>query len=261
MKYALPSLKSIEAAASGNGGLFWAFDKDGVVRRMPLFVQVGKEIYPTLTAEALRLRGEKVVHALRTEPAGRDRHAVVVAALVGGIPISTGAAADVRLHYSRYAPERHISAWELLAGEVGETEIEGAVVFVGATAVALGDRAVSTLGDVIPGVEAHAQFADQLIDGSYLWRPDWLEGAELFAMIITWGIVAMTALRFTASWSAGILILSVAIWWGVAWQFFVGRHVVLDPTFASIVIVMTYLACVIVRLIGLERDGRDVAES
>lgn len=52
---AVTNLPVLDDAVSGVGGLTPIFDTDGVIRRVPLFVSVQGQIYPSLATEALRV--------------------------------------------------------------------------------------------------------------------------------------------------------------------------------------------------------------
>ena len=52
---AVATLSPIEAAAMGNGHVNLLAERDGIVRRIPLFLRVGETLYPSLVAESLRV--------------------------------------------------------------------------------------------------------------------------------------------------------------------------------------------------------------
>jgi adenylate cyclase len=56
--------------AAGNGAMTFEPDSDGVVRRVPLLVQVGEHLAPTLSAEALRVSQGASNYVTRAVPSG-----------------------------------------------------------------------------------------------------------------------------------------------------------------------------------------------
>src|SRR5688572_11916941 len=52
---AVPALPILQSAAKGNGAINAVPDRDAVVRRVPMILQGGNDLYPSLVAEALRV--------------------------------------------------------------------------------------------------------------------------------------------------------------------------------------------------------------
>ncbi|BBK42215.1 hypothetical protein STVA_22350 [Allostella vacuolata] len=65
------SLPLLAAAAKGEGAINAVPDRDGVVRRLPVFLALDGRPVPSLAAEALRVAQGAAGHLLRGEPDGR----------------------------------------------------------------------------------------------------------------------------------------------------------------------------------------------
>ncbi|WP_018266433.1 CHASE2 domain-containing protein [Methylosinus sp. LW4] len=180
---AIAPIAELAEAARGLGATNWAPDRDGVVRRIPLLALGPGGVTPSLALEALRVAQGASTIIIRSSNASGEtafgRQTGVNAVKVGAFEIAAGAAADIRPRYGAAAPQRLVSAAALLEDRVPREEIDGRIVFIGTTAVGLGDIRATPLQPTIPGVEIHAQILESLLSGALLSRPDWANGLEL----------------------------------------------------------------------------------
>ena len=133
------------------------------------------------------------------------------------------------VHYSKAAPERYLPAWKVLAGQVPDAELSGKMVLIGASAQGLMDLRFSALGEVIPGVEIHAQVLEQLLAGDGLQRPAWATAWELSTLVVGGLLVGLVALRFAAVPSLGVFAFLMALGWGGVWAAFRTKGLLLGP--------------------------------
>ncbi|TDX60562.1 adenylate cyclase [Methylosinus sp. sav-2] len=181
---AVAPIAELAAAARGLGATNWAPDRDGVVRRIPLLaIGPGGGVTPSLALEALRVaQGASTIIVRSSNASGETafgRQTGVNAVKVGAFEIAVGAAADIRPRYGAEAPRRLVSAAAILEDRAPRDEIDGRILFIGTTAVGLGDIRATPLQPTIPGVEIHAQILESLLSGALLSRPDWANGLEL----------------------------------------------------------------------------------
>ena len=100
---------------------------------------------------------------------------------------------------------------DILAGDFDPAQIAGHIVLVGTSAAGLvNDRQATPIAADVPGVEIHAQLIDQILQRSFLVRPDWAIGAEiLFALLIGAGLILILP-RIGALPSAALGAVAVA---------------------------------------------------
>ena len=93
------------------------------------------------------------------------------------VEIATSADGSIRPRYTPSAPDA-LHVGRRSSGRTGSRadEMRGRVIFVGTTAIGLGDVRATPLDAVVPGVEIHAQVLEQLLAGKLLSRPDWALG-------------------------------------------------------------------------------------
>lgn len=259
-KGAVASLPELEQAAAGNGALNIAPGRDGILRRVQLLLHDGTSLYPTLTAEALRVaRGEAGYVVKSSGASGESRfggQTGILAVRVGTLAVPTDAHGAVWLHYSGPVAERTIPAWQVLAGEIEAARLAGSIVFVGTSAAGLKDLRFNPLGDLTAGAEVHAEAVEQILQGSYLTRPDWAKALELLYILVMWPVLTAAILRLGAGWAALIGGLAAAGSMVGSWLAFVGRGLLLDPTFPVLASLAVYLVCSLSRQVRTEGEKR-----
>ncbi len=232
-------------AARGAGATNWLPDHDQIVRRTPLFVADPSGPAPSLALEALRIAQGETTYVIRSSNASGEstggRQTGLNAIRVGSFEIAVGANGDVRPRYSYSAPERVISAAAVLRDRVDRSEIEGRIVFVGASAIGLGDVRATPLEPAVPGVEIHAQIIEALFSGQLLSRPDWAAGAEFFAALFLFAGVAALGLLVSPVASAFIGLATIAALFVGSFMLFDRSGLLIDASYPSLTIGCGYM--------------------
>ena len=169
---AVGNLPQLEMAASGNGHFTLIAERDGIIRRIPLVLRIGETIYPALVAETLRLAQGASAYVIKSSGGSGElsfgARTGIANIKIGTTLVPTDARGRVWLYLSPPAASRTISAWKILSGAVNSSAIDGAVVFIGTSATGLKDLRATPLDPVSPGVEVHAQLAEQILLRQFL---------------------------------------------------------------------------------------------
>jgi adenylate cyclase len=202
---AMPLPQYVEAAA-GLGTLSLNVDELAtVVRRVPLLWSDGKQFFPTLSLEALRV----ALGAANIVVLGETGAPYVEGVRVGDYTIPTMSEGDLWLYYRPPANDLYVSAKDVLGADYDQLRprLEGTIVFVGTSASGLLDIHGTTLGDSVPGVSIHANALEQVLTETYLLRADWVSGLEIvvFAVIAVVLIFIVLSLGPLAGLVAGLL--------------------------------------------------------
>ncbi len=200
------NLDILDKAASGIGAMnLSGRDKSGVVRRVPLLFTDGNRLFPNLSAEALRVAQQQKSIVVRGTGASGEMDTGMPALVdlrIGQFRVPTTGTGELWIHFDHDRPERYVSVKDVLdpakEAEV-RPKIDGQIVLVGTSAAGLLDIWPTPLGELVPGTSIHAQAIEQIISQTFLTRPDWASGAEIFATI-TLGAL-LTGLLHRA-WSA-----------------------------------------------------------
>jgi adenylate cyclase len=245
------NLKTLQDSAAGNGSMNQQPDADGIVRRVPLVVRFGTELYPTLSLEMIRVfnfiddyevitqlyNDSEVIRAVRVGSGEyafevpTDRSGQVLVPYVGGSSLRDNA------HFP------YISATDVLRDNLTEEEItalQTSFVLVGTSAPGLVDIRSMPLQRVYPGVEVHANMLNALLSSfttievggedvsteslfssfvpaaevPFPYKPDWESGA-IFVGILVIGLAMSMAFPYMGAASmmvTAIVLVASMIW-------------------------------------------------
>jgi adenylate cyclase len=234
----------LSEAARGIGALNWFPESDQIVRKVPLIVRFGNELYPSLVAETLRLAEGATTILVRSSTASAEGSAVesgITSVRIGRHRIPADPNGQVWVAFTHHRPERYISAALILDGTVKREDVAGRIALVGTSVPGLFDLRATPLDAVLPGVEVHAQALEQLLQEDFLQRPDYSAGLEIVATVI--GSLALAVLiYFAGAFSAAVAGgLAVAIVLSVSWLGYLRFGVLLDPTFPVVGLTAVYI--------------------
>lgn len=182
----LASLSVLQQAARGQALLNAELDH-GVVRRIPLIMGLGDHLIPSLAMEMLRVaRNAKAIEAY-ADLNGMRKLAVAE------IQVPTQRNGEVWLHFAHIEDTmaRYVSAKDVLDEKVDPARLKDKIVLVGLTGVGLNELKTTALGDLVPGIEIHAQMIEAMVDGQILLRPYWVKWSEtmfilVFGLFMVW---------------------------------------------------------------------------
>jgi adenylate cyclase len=205
----IPSLQS----KAGGGGFVTMFpDFDGTVRRAPLLIRHGNELYPSLALSvAMRYLFLDTIEPKVVEVG--DVLALTHVA-VSEYPAPTSPAGFITVPYQGPAFSfPYYSATDVLRDRLEPGVLDGAIVFVGTSAIGLSDLRSTPMGPQYPGVEVHANILDALLGGGFPQKPEWQAGATFLQLILIalFMIVVLPMLGPTMMLLGGGLIIVVVI--------------------------------------------------
>ncbi len=254
---AILPLPNLVAASPGLGSFNMAPDQDLLVRRIPLFVRIGEgdeaTILPTLGAETLRIAQRASTYLIKSSnssgAAAFGEKTGVVSVRIGGVTIPTGGDSTVRVHFSGTQEARHIPAWKVLEGSFDPKQIEGRIILVGVSASALADFRATPLEQSVPGVDAHAEMIEQVLQGVQLVRPDYAPGLE-FLLLLLGAILLVVMIQKTRALAASLTTLMLVGAAGLgSWLAFRHAGFLFDPLIPGV----TWLATASIGLVSAYR--------
>lgn len=259
---ATKTLPVLEEAAAGNGTFNQVSDNDGVTRRVPLVLRIGKQNYPSLSAEALRVAQGAKTDIIKASGANLEAsfggNTGIASVKIGQFVIPTDDGGNLLLHFTRTVPERSVPAWKILSGDFDPAQIDGNIIFIGTSAAGLKDLRQSPINPAMPGVEAHANAVEQVLSGHYLQRPDYGVGVER-AFILTLGtLLILLSLRLNAIWGAALAALAIAGAFGGAAYLFIHQGFLFDPLSPSLAVLLIYLTASLQNFMRTEAEKKQV---
>lgn len=249
-QFPLPELGAVSAL----GAINFIPDADGVVRRVPLLLRLGDVAVPGLAGEMWRLAqgaGNFVVNS--HELAG-------LSVGIGALRVPVSEQGEMWIRYGKPRADRYLPAWAVLDGSAELGALRDKLVLVGASANALMDLRFSPLGEVVPGVEVHAQVLEQFQARQWLVRPAQAMAIELLLTSVVGAIVMLFALRMPALSSAlAAAVLLLALMWG-GWYMFRVHGVLLDPATPALLGLPVFVVASLMRHMRAEHRQRWVRE-
>ncbi len=258
------SLDILEKSASGIGlATTSPLTRDDVIRRVPMFISDAKSIYPSLSIETLRVAQGASTFIIKTTSASGEINSgaeSITEAKIGQFSFPMTKNGEFNVYFAKEQPSRYISAHKIVADENEQLRslIEGHIVLIGTSAVGLHDLRKSTLGDTIPGVSVHAQIMDQILTGTFLSRPDWVDGTEiLMAAIVSLLLVIFIPLAgaLISAIIGGALAMAII---ASSWYAFSVKGILLDPVFPTLVALMIFMLITMLQYAISEREKRFV---
>ena len=233
----LPLPVLVEQAA-GIGAQNWLPDRDNTVRRVPLVVLAGDHLMPSLAMETLRVAtGASTFIVKSSNASGEESYGRVTGInniKVGDVIVPTQPNGEITVHYSAADPRRYVPAWKLLDDTSDLSDLEGKIVFIGASDPLLHDNPPTPIAAAMPGVEVHAQVLEQILSGTTLVRPDWANGMELVvALVMCVGFIFLlpnVGASFCAIAGGGLAMAMVA----GSWYAFTRLGLLIDPLLPSL---------------------------
>jgi adenylate cyclase len=262
---AVGDLTELQRAAKGNGFVNWHSHWDNVVRRMPLVFRLKGRPVASLAAETLRVAVGAHTYIGRAAGSNAEKsfgeNTGLTELKIGNLMVPTDGTGQVWLYYAKPDPGKVISAADVLAGNVDADRVNGNIVLIGATAAALNDLAATPLGIDMPGVEIHEQLIEQILQQSFLSRPDWVVGGEIVFTLLAGIILVLILPRFGALAGAGLGAVAVAGCCTVSWYAFRHDHMLVDPAYPIAILTIVYLVATLLNHRFTERRQQEIRQA
>ena len=257
------SLDILEAAAKGNGSVNTDVDSI-VIRRVPMMFRVAgyEGLFPSLSIEALRVAQEASTYLIKSSGASGEmsfgEKTGIVAIRTGNLEVPTDARGRLIVYDTGHKEERFISARAVLNDEVPAEKIEGNVFFVGTSAIGLKDLRNTPVQDAVPGVELHAQLAEQMLEQKFLARPDYADGAEFLYLAIIGLLLVVLLPRLSAGKMAVVATIFIGIGLAVPWFAYSNYQLLFDPIYPPVTFAGIYVGGTALAFMRTERERAEI---
>ncbi len=264
---AIVNLPQLNEPAAGLGSFSIVPERDGVIRRVPLFYALHRpdgpaDIVPSLAAEALRVAQGASTYVIKSSNAsgqtGFGEKTGLNHARIGSLIVPTDAAGRLWLHDTGRVDARTIPAWRVMQGDVRANEIAGTIVFVGTSAAGLRDLRVTPLDAAAPGVNVHARIVEQMVLGDFLGRPDWVGGAEIVFLLVLGAGVLLLLPRWGPVGCAVVTVLGIVAAFASSWFSYTYLRWLIDPLYPSLAVLALYLCASLLVFLHTEGERRRV---
>ena len=276
---AIATLPKISDQAAGNGNINVVPDVDGLIRRVSLISVFRPPVYdgkpddpfdrppvvPSLAVEALRIAQGAGGLKIKASGAQRDYDFGTANGVseiqIGEVAVPTDETGSVWLNYAGHQAARFFPAWRLWSEAepvVPADGLEGAIVFVGTSAIGLFDLRSTPLDRIVPGVEIHAELLEQMLTGDFLSRPQWALAVELLVLAALGLSLLLLLPRFGVVASAIFGLGAIAAGIVASWLAFSHLHWLFDPVYPMVVAVVVYLSSSLITYLRSEAQREQI---
>ena len=255
------SLGILEKSAAGVGSISVSPGlASDVIRKYPLLWSHGAKAYPSLVMEALRVAQGASTFIIQGA-AFEER--IVEGVKVGAIPVSTTRRGELWMYYAPDNRDMYIPAHQLLRASEQQRQtlrqkIQGHIVYIGTSATGLFDIKTTSLSQTVPGVSIHAQATEQILSQSFLWRPDWSDGAEIL-LVAGIGLTLVFAAIFLSPLISLVIGVGLALLLaGGSWLAFKQYGMLFDASFPIFSGLLVHSAMTAYRYLVTDKEARFV---
>lgn len=235
---AVCSLPALTEASAASGFLNAAPDPDGILRRVPLVLELDGHVYPGLALAAVSTATGARGVALRV--ANANAASLVLSSPGTGAP---GPPAAVPLDGKgnllvRFRGKKrtfpYVSAADVMSGRTAPGTFSDKIVFVGTTALGTREVVATPLDTLFAGVEVQATVADNLLQGDFTSRPEHAVAIETQAVLLLGLVAALLVLRFGLAWGTAAAVAGGVTTWAVAIALLARDGTLLSPLYPSL---------------------------
>ncbi len=259
---AVVNLAAIEEAASGVGSFNHVPETDGIIRRVPTFMRIGEQLYPSLSLEALRVFQGASTYILKNSGANQEENFGESTGMnhikVGHLEIPVDAGGRFWVHFAKAAPGRVIPLWKVFEDDFDPSLVAGKILFFGTSAAGLKDLRTTPLDSAAAGVDVHVQTVEQILSGHFMERPDWAEGMEIISILVMGFFLILITPRFGALPGASISIGTAIGAAALSWYLYTDKLMLVDPIYPGIAIVAIFLSSSTILYLKTEAEREQV---
>lgn len=246
------NIPELESAALGRGIVTIRPERDGIIRKMPMLVQVEGNLLPTLSPEILRVATGQTTTLVKTADYG------VETVVIAGVAVPTDRNGKAWLHFKKHDPKIFVPAADVLADRADKRLFQGRIVLVGTSATGLFDLKATPVDSSMPGVEAHAQLINAILTQSLLQRPAWALGLEVtltfvLGLALVWLLPRLGAAITIVLGAAIAASITAGSWWAFAQQ-----KLVLDYAFPLLTAGGVTFLLILIGYLREELDRRQI---
>ncbi|MBT5632391.1 MAG: CHASE2 domain-containing protein [Nitrospina sp.] len=244
------SLSEFVNAANSAGFVSFVPEVDGVVRWVPMVMQLGEYLFPPLSLQVLK-EATQLPLAVRIAPFGID------GLKLGDSVFPTSETGDFLVNY--FGPAftfTHYSASDVLNGKVGKKELENKIILVGGTAAGIHDIHTTPYGPLYPGVEVHANIIEGLIQQDYILRPEWLRVLDILMILVSGLILGWISIHFKAYTMALALVSGVGGYLLSDYYFFTQKGLWINTIYPVFTQIFVYSGITVFKFGFEEREKR-----
>ena len=174
----ITSLEKINNAATGIGSISLLPGIDGIIRSVPILLNIDDQIWPSLSLESIRVSNDQKNLLIETNDAG------IQSIKTRKNLFTTDNNAVINIKYKDFKKENYISAIDIINSDFDKKRIENKIILIGSSAQGLFDIVKISNGRVVPGVEVHAHIINNILTDDSIKKNLFTNSIENILLII-----------------------------------------------------------------------------
>jgi len=236
------NLPQFQNNAAATGHILPEIDFDGILRRIPIFIQYDGGYYDSLSIALYRTYLDNApMKVIPREDEGDKVNRFKEVVIGKSAPIKMDAMGTALIPYKGRSPMfRYISATDIMQGKLNPGELAGKIAIVGSSAQGLFDLRATPVGEVYPGVETHANMIAGYMDNTIRTKPLYEMTTSVLIVLLIGIPLALALVKLNPLWSTVTVGITAVTYLGLNLYFW-GQNLVLPLALPLLMIVLIYL--------------------
>ena len=254
------NLKILNSSSAGIGSMSIG-NNDSIIRKLPLFENINGSLVPSLSLELLRVAIGASTYQIKSSNASGEtafgEETGINHVKLSNLIIPTNPDGSVWIHYPEVSVDS-ISVSDIIKQKYPKEFFKDKILIVGTSAPGLFDLRSTPLKNNVPGVKIIADLTDQILSGSFLQRPDWIFGLELFTGF-TLAILITIFIQFLGP-IGGLSVFLIGNGISIFGSFYIFENYLflIDPISPLVICLISYLVITFFNFLFTELERRKV---
>ena len=174
----ITSLEKINDAATGIGSISLLPGIDGIIRSVPILLNIDDQIWPSLSLESIRVSNGQKNLLIKANDSG------IQSIKTRKNTFTTDNNGVINIKYKDFKKDNYISAVDIIDNNFDKKRIENKIILIGSSAKGLFDIVKISNGRVVPGVEVHAHIINNILTNDSIKKNLFTNSIENILLII-----------------------------------------------------------------------------
>ena len=174
----ITSLEKINDAATGIGSISLLPGIDGIIRSVPILLNIDDQIWPSLSLESIRVSNGQKNLLIKANDSG------IQSIKTRKNTFTTDNNGVINIKYKDFKKDNYISAIDIIDNNFDKKRIENKIILIGSSAQGLFDIVKISNGRVVPGVEVHAHIINNILTDDSIKKNLFTNSIENILLII-----------------------------------------------------------------------------
>ncbi len=253
------NLEVFSKKAAGQGFINSAMDVDGIIRKVPVistlksFLDKKSYIVPSFGFELLRVAQNSNNFIIKSNKFGSLVYPIAIKNKEFTHKLDKSGNAWIK--FSKFPQNRLIPINKILDKSY-KGPLKNKIVIVGSSAAGLKDSILTPLESNIIGSEIHAQYIENAINNSFLEKPSYVNGLEIFFTIIFSIIIIFVVYYKSAIFSSILSLFFSLILICSSWFSFNYLNILVDPSLSLISAIGTWIIMTSIVYLDEQKEKR-----